>query len=325
MKIPDLPSPLRGIVTPIVTPLLDDDQLDLDGFACLLDHLIDGGVAGIFALGTTGEGPSLSYRVRHETVERVCDHVAGRVPVLIGITDTAVGESLRLAEASFSAGASAVVAALPYYLGMSQLELAEYFEHLADKCPLPLFLYNMPSCTKVVFEAATAVRLASHGNIVGIKDSSGDLDYVRDIVKGVSNQRDFTVLVGPEELLVDAMSIGAHGGVNGGSNMFPSLYARLHQAAIAGDAQAVSELHENVMAISSTIYAVGQGASRHIRGIKCVLRCLGFCHDHVAWPFRPLDEGQREQIRRHLDQLARHSSIGVTFLDRTKQSVDTRS
>ena len=325
MKIPDLPRPLRGIVTPIVTPLLDDDQLDLDGLACLLDHIINGGVAGIFALGTTGEGPSLSYRVRHEMVERVCDHVAGRVPVLIGITDTAAGESNRLAEASFSAGASAVVAAPPYYLDMTQSELATYLEHLADNCPLPLFLYNMPSCTKVAIEAATAIELASHRNIAGIKDSSGDMGYVRDIVNGLSRQSDFTVLVGPEERLVDAMSIGAHGGVNGGSSMFPSMYVRLHQAVVAGDAQTVSELQENVMRISSTIYAVGQGSSRHIRGTKCALRCLGFCHDHVSWPFRSLADRQREQMREHLDQLAQHASIGVTYLDRTRHSAETPS
>src|SRR5690348_11181528 len=113
-------TPLRGIVPPMVTPLNDRDELDRAGVDRLIEHQIAAGVAGLFILGTTGEGPSLSYRLRYELVERTCEVVAGRVPVLVGITDTSVVEALELAEFAKGAGADAVVAAPPYYFALGQ-------------------------------------------------------------------------------------------------------------------------------------------------------------------------------------------------------------
>src|SRR6266496_1108869 len=115
-------SPLTGILPPVVTPLLERDQLDVAGLARLLEHILAGGVSGLFILGTTGEGPSLSYRLRRELVERVCRQVRRRVPVLVGITDTAFVESVSVAQASAGAGADAVVLAPPYYLPEAQPE-----------------------------------------------------------------------------------------------------------------------------------------------------------------------------------------------------------
>src|SRR5213596_1084394 len=111
-----LPSPLRGIIPPMITPLLDRDTLDAAGLEKLIEHILGGGVSGLFILGTSGEGPSLSYRLRHELIRRVCQQVAARVPVLVGVTDTAFVESLNLAEHAAGAGAAAVVLApTPYY------------------------------------------------------------------------------------------------------------------------------------------------------------------------------------------------------------------
>src|SRR6185436_15234991 len=118
--------PLRGIVPPVVTPLLDRDTLDAAGLERLLEHIIAGGVSGLLLLGTTGEGPCLSYRLRRELIDRACRQVRGRVPVLIGITDTAFVESLALARHAADCGADAVVAAPPYYFPLGQPELQEY-------------------------------------------------------------------------------------------------------------------------------------------------------------------------------------------------------
>src|ERR1041385_5174441 len=145
-------APLSGIVPPIVTPLRGRDEPEAAGLERLLEHIIAGGVSGLFILGTTGEGPSLSYRLRREFIERVCRQVNGRVAVLVGITDTAFMESLHLARHAAQWGADAVVAAPPYYLPEAQPELLEWIQHLVPELPLPLFLYNMPSLTKVSFE-----------------------------------------------------------------------------------------------------------------------------------------------------------------------------
>ena len=166
---------MRGVIVPLVTPLLDRDTLDTGGLERLIEHVLAGGVQGLFILGTTGEGPSLGYRLRHELIERTCRLAAGRVPVMGGITDTAFIESVRLAPTAADGGAAAVVAAPPYYYPARQLELVEYIEHLAAELPLPLLLYNLPGYTKLPFEPQTVRAAAAMPGIVGMKDSSGDM------------------------------------------------------------------------------------------------------------------------------------------------------
>src|ERR1039457_7001473 len=123
-------SPLTGIVPPMITPLRDRDELDAAGLEKLLEHMLSGGVSGLFILGTTGKGPSLSYRLRRELIERVCKQVNRRVPVLVGITDTAFAESVQLARFAADSGADAVVVAPPYYMPEGQPELQEWLDHL---------------------------------------------------------------------------------------------------------------------------------------------------------------------------------------------------
>ena len=149
--------PLKGVVPPMVTPLSAPEHLDAVGTERLVEHILAGGVHGLFLLGTTGEAPDLPYAVRHELVRRVCAQVAGRVPVLVGVTDTMFDESLRLAETAADAGAAGVVAAPPYYFAPGQPELVEYYARLADSLPLPLFLYNMPLQVQVSIAVPTVV------------------------------------------------------------------------------------------------------------------------------------------------------------------------
>ena len=254
-------------------------------------------------LGTTGEAPSLSYRIRYELVERVGELVGGRVPLLVGITDTSLAESLEMADRSFDAGATAVVAAPPGYYPLSQSELTCHFERLAGESPLPLVLYNMPSCTKVAFEPETVLRLSQLPGVIGLKDSSADMAYFRRVHALLPDRRSFRVLVGPEELLWEAVAAGADGGVNGGANMFPRLYVELFAAAKAGDALRAKQLHDVVMRVSSTIYSLGRHASRVIRGIKAALGQLGICSDLVVEPFQEIDPSERQQIAAFLVQL----------------------
>ena len=139
----------------------------------MVERVITGGVSAIFILGTSGEGPSLSYRVRSELIERACASVRGRVPVLVGITDTAYIESLRLAENAAKAGADAVVAAPPYYLLYTQLDLMHYIEQLSQSASLPLFLYNFPTLTKISYSPEVVKQASEIPQIIGFKDSSG--------------------------------------------------------------------------------------------------------------------------------------------------------
>ncbi len=308
-----LPAPLCGIVPPLITPLSARDTLDVSGLERLLERVIGGGVHGLFILGTTGEGPSLSYRLRREVVERACRQTAGRLPVLVGITDTAPAESAALACYAAERGAAAVVLAPPYYQHVAQAELREYLNHLLPQLPLPLMLYNMPALTKVSFELPTVSWAMQQPRIVGIKDSSANMLYFQRLC-GLAKQRsDWSVLMGPEELLACAVAAGGHGGVNGGANMFPSLYTALYHAAHNGDAARTRELWSLVLRVAEAIYGVGQYASAGVKGIKCVLACLGVCGGFLEEPFHAFRQPERARIERHLAELlpALESALGA--------------
>ena len=206
---------IKGIIPPMITPLKGDDQIDREGTVRLTEHILAGGVHALFLLGTTGEAQSLSYKCRYDFVELVCRQVAGRVPVLVGVTDTSLDESVKLAAHAAKCGAVAVVAAAPYYFAPSQQELIEYYTALADALPLPLFLYNMPSHVKVFLEPATVKTLAEHPNIVGLKDSSANMTYFQTLLYHLGDREDFALYVGPEELTGESVVMGADGGVNG--------------------------------------------------------------------------------------------------------------
>ncbi len=298
-----MPSQLQGIVPPLITPLRERDTLDVPGLERLVERLITGGVSGLFILGTTGEGPSLSYRLRRELIERTCKLAAGRVPVLVGITDTSFTEAVQLARFAAEQGTHSVVAAAPYYFPAGQAELIEYLEDLIKELPLPLFLYNMPGLTKVSFEQETIRAAMQWEKVIGIKDSSCDMIYFHKLLRLTRERPDWSLLVGPEELTAEAVLLGAHGGVNGGANIHPRLYVDLYKAAAAQDLPRVRELQGRVMELASRIYAVGRHKSAIIKGIKCSLSLLGVCEDQMAEPFHRFREPERALVREHLVHL----------------------
>jgi len=288
----------------MITPLKDRGTLDVDGLERLVNRMIDGGVAGIFALGTTGEAPSLSYALRRELVAQTCRIVNGRVPVLVGITDTSLVESANFSRAVADIGADAVVTSAPFYFPAGQPELLDYLKELLPELPLPLVLYNMPSLTKIVFHRNVVEWALDQESIIGLKDSSGDLVYFRKMQRLAAERRpDWRLLVGPEELLAETVLLGGHGGVNGGANLNPRLYVELYEAAKAGDLPRTRELSAKVLALSESIYTVGQHGSAIIKGIKCALSVLGVCDDFMAAPFHRFEERERGLIASRLQAL----------------------
>lgn len=288
----------------MITPLRGRDELDVAGLERLVEHILGGGVAGLFILGTTGEGPSLSYRLRRELIQRVCQQVQRRVPVLVGITDTAFIESVAVARAAADFGADAVVLAPPYYLPEAQPELQEYLDHLVPELPLPLYIYNMPALTKVTIEADTLRRAMDNPRIIGLKDSSGDLVYFKNAADLIRQHRpDWPLLVGPEEKLLATLEIGGNGGVSGGANLFPKLYVQGVEAFRAGHLARAAELQQQIQRVSDSFYRVGRHASSIIKGIKCVLASKGICDDFMAEPFHRFRDAERELVRTRLREI----------------------
>lgn len=292
-------SPLRGVVPPLVTPLVDADHLDVSGLQKLIEHVLGGGVHGLFLLGTTGEGPGLSVKIKYDMVTRSCDFIKRRVPVLVGITDTSFAESIKLAEHAAGCGADAVVLAPPYYFPAGQAELLEYLGHLAPRLPLPLFLYNMPAMTKIDITVDTLQRTADIENIVGFKDSSGNMVRFHEFIQILRGRPEFSLLMGPEELMAESVIFGGHGGVAGGANVHPRLFVDLYDAAFRRDLDSVLVLQQEVFRLRR-LYSCGRYASAFIKGVKCSLAEMGVCSDFMTEPFHAFRDPERERIRQLL-------------------------
>jgi 4-hydroxy-tetrahydrodipicolinate synthase len=207
---------------------------------------------------------------------------------------------VNLARHAADVGASALVAAPPYYLPEAQPELQEYLDHLVAELPLPLFLYNMPALTKVHFELDTVRRAMDNPRIIGLKDSSGDLDYYQRAAELVKQRPDWSLLIGPEEKLFDAMQLGGRGGVSGGANLFPKLYVHLVAAHRAGNLARAQELQKQIQRVSDSFYHIGKYSSSIIKGIKCVLASLGVCDDFMAEPFHRFRAEERVSVQTRL-------------------------
>ncbi len=294
--------PVKGIIPPVITPLINNTTIDIQGLENLIEHLITGGVHGIFILGTTGEAPSLSHKLREEFIKRTCDLVNHRIPVLVGITDTSFESSVEIAEYSQKVGADAVVVAPPYYIPISQAEMMDYLENLIPRLPLPLMLYNMPSYTKLHLTIKTVIAAKELGAI-GIKDSSGDMLYLFSLIEEFKNSPEFSIITGTELFIPETIMQGGHGAIAGGANMFPRLFVDLYDASVAKDFDKIAILRDKVMRLYNTIYSVGKSTSRYLKGTKCALSALGICNEYIAFPLRKFEGEDKLKIEQYIAEM----------------------
>ncbi len=293
---------LKGIIPPVVTPLLSSNRLDIDGLEKLIEHLVSGGVHGLFMLGTTGEATSLSYSLRKELLKKTAELVDHRIPVVAGITDTSLEGSLEIAAYAAEIGLDGVVIAPPYYMPISQEEMREYLENIVPGLPLPFMMYDMPSCTKLHMSVET-IKKAKELGAIGVKDSSGDISYLYALIEEFKNSPEFAVITGTELFLPETILYGGHGAVAGGANLFPKLFVDLYDASVKRDFDRITVLREKIMMVNDTIYCVGKHQSRIAKGIKCALSVMGICDDYMAMPLRKHGKEERRRIEQYVKEL----------------------
>ncbi len=294
--------PLCGIIPPVVTPLVNDNELDEKGLSNLINHILEGGVHGIFLLGTNGEGTSLRYKLREKFVRQACAIINKKVPVMVGITDTSFEDSIEMSHVFKDAGADIVVVAPPYYFPLSQIEMCCYLDDLVPELPLPFLLYNMPSHTKLHLTVKT-VEHAKKLGALGVKDSSGDMLYLFSLIDKFKNSPDFSVITGTEMFIPETILQGGHGAIAGGANMFPRLFVEFYMASKERDYKKINFLREIVMKIYNTVYNVGTFASRYTVGTKCALAAMGICNGYVAHPLRQFEGASREGFVNYVKEI----------------------
>lgn len=293
---------LYGIIPPIVTPLKNDNELDEEGLEKLIKHLLNGGVHGIFLLGTTGEGTSLRYKLREKFIRQACSIIDKKVPVMVGITDTSFDGSIEIAHICKDAGADSLVVAPPYYFPITDIEMLRYLDDLVVELPLPFLLYNIPSHTKLHMSVET-VKHAKDLGAIGIKDSSGDMLYMIKLISNLKDSDNFSFITGTEIFIPETILQGGHGAIAGGANMFPKLFVDFYNASVEKDLIKIDLLRQIVMKIYNTIYNVGNFSSRYTVGTKCALATMGICNNYVAHPLRKFHELETKAISKYIEEI----------------------
>ncbi|MFE5008636.1 dihydrodipicolinate synthase family protein [Streptomyces sp. NPDC056696] len=308
-----LTAPLRGVVPPVCTPLDETGEVDTASLARLVEHLVTGGVHGLFALGSTSEVAYLTDEQRAVTLRTVVEAAAGRVPVLAGVIDTTTARVVAHARVAAELGADALVATAPFYTRTHPKEIAGHFRTLHASVDLPLFAYDIPVAVHSKLPASLVRELAEDGTLAGLKDSSGDEGGLRRVLVelgGRDGRTDgpaphFSVLTGSELTVDCALLAGADGVVPGIGNVDPAGYVRLYDAALAGDWSLAAKEQERLVALFGMV-DVGPEAdmgrsSSALGSFKAALRLLGVieCGD-TAFPQIQLGEESVAEVARHL-------------------------
>lgn len=288
---------LSGVGAAMITPFTADGRVDYKALARMIDYVIEGGTDYIVALGTTAETPTLYMPERAVIAMFISNHIAGRVPLVIGVGGNSTSEVLdQLREFDLRA-ADAILSVTPYYNKPSQEGLYQHFRTVSEHSPVPVILYNVPGRTGVNMTAETTLRLAADfDNVLGIKEASGNIDQIRRII---DNRPDnFLVLSGDDGMAIDVMRNGGDGVISVAVNAFPECFMRCMNYAKAGDYERADKEYEALDETVRALFAEGNPT-----GVKCALATIGLIDNNLRLPLVPgtadLEKRFRELIAIH--------------------------
>jgi 4-hydroxy-tetrahydrodipicolinate synthase len=292
------PKLLRGVVPPVCTPFTADYEVDEKSLRRLINHLIDGGVHGLFVLGSTSEVAYLTDKRRADVIRIALDETAGRVPVVAGAIDMTTFRVNDHVRAAVEAGIDGIVLTAPFYVRTHPEEIALHFKLVKEACgDVPLYAYDIPvAANGVKLETSTVLKMAKEGVIQGLKDSSGNDAGIRAVVLGAQKLglKDFVVLTGSELTVDSALMAGAHGVVPGIGNIDPVGYVKIFDYVAAGDYKAARAEQERLTEMFGLVDVgapsrMGRGSSA-LGAFKASLKLLGIIEDgRTAPPQIPLN------------------------------------
>lgn len=297
-----MPEVFGGVVPPLCTPFTAEGEIDANSLERLVNYQIEGGVTGIFALGSTSEAGAMNDAQRREVLELTVKFVESRVPVLAGAIAMSTGTVIDYTRMAEELGADAVVLCAPFYIRPSQEEVKHHFRLVHAATTLPLMAYHIPFNVQSVITTETLSELASEGVIAGVKDSSGEEANFRAIVAALKQYPHISVFTGAELTVDYAIFTGADGVVPGLGNVDPAGYRRLYDAASAGDWDAARAEQARLTDLFAIIRQATPGrvgfTSSALGGFKTALRELGVIDTNMmATPMTPLNDEEAGRIR----------------------------
>jgi len=287
----------RGIIPAMVTPFTKSLEINESSLRKLLDHLIEGGVHGVFIISSTGESYAMSTKEKRRAIEITVDHVAGRVAVYAGTGCITTDETIELTNIAEDCGVDAVSLITPYFISPNQQELMDHYKKIAENTKLPILLYNNVGRTNVNLEAKTVAELAKVPNIVGIKDSSGDMTLSSEYIRMTRGTK-FSTLIGRDTLIYGGLCYGASGAIAACANVAPRLCVEIYDKFNAGDLKGSLDCQ---YALAPLRLSFNLGSFPVV--IKEALTLQGIDMGTCISPIAPLDETKRTQLKKILQDL----------------------
>lgn len=285
----------RGVYTALVTPFNEDGSVDEPALRRLVNTQIDAGVAGLVPVGTTGESPTVTHEENVAIVGMVIDEARGRVPVIAGTGANSTAEAIEMTRQAHALGASASLQVAPYYNKPTQQGLLEHYTAIADAVDMPIMVYNIPGRTGVNIETATLSRLAEHPRIVAVKEASGSIPQMMDILATVPPE--FAVLSGDDNLAFSLTALGGRGLVSVASNLIPGRVVRMVDMILRGEVDHARREHFALLPLFRMLFVETNPIP-----IKYMMYRAGLCRNAYRLPMTPLGDEHRKEVDALLTQ-----------------------
>ena len=287
---------LTGSLVAIITPMREDGSVHYEQFQRLIDWHVANGTDAIVAVGTTGESTTLSVPEKVEVIEAAIRFADGRIPVIAGTGVNSTSEAIELSRAAVGSGAYATLSVVPYYNKPPQEGIYRHFAAIAEAADIPMIVYNVPGRTVVNMNNDTVLRLAEIPNIIGIKEASGDIGRMVELLNRVPE--DFAVYSGDDPTGMAAMLCGAHGVITVAGNVAPKLFADMCRAALAGNLAEARALNAKLVPLYQEMFCEPSPAAP-----KWALEKLGLCSRAVRLPMVSLSEVGQARVNAALQKL----------------------
>ncbi len=290
-------TPIVGSIVALVTPMLEDGNIDYPGLRRLIDWHIAEGTNCIGVVGTTGESPTVDVEEHWEVIRVAVEHAAGRVPIMAGTGANSTREAIEHSAYAKKIGADCTLSVVPYYNKPSQEGIYQHFKAIAEAVNMPMVLYNVPGRTVADMQVATALRCATLPGVVGIKEASGNIERAAWLIKQAP--KGFSIYSGDDGTAVALMLLGGHGNVSVTANVAPRAMSELCRAALSGDTRQAARIHLQLLALHKALFVEPSPAPT-----KWALSRLGRCGAAVRLPITPLSATGQADVEQAMREAA---------------------
>ena len=282
-------NPFKGTGIALITPFKQDKTVDITALENVVNHVVEGGADFLVALGTTSEAPTLSQDEKKQVVSTILNTNGKRLPVLLGMGGNNTCSVIEQIKSQDFTGIDGILSVVPYYNKPNQRGMKAHFEAIADASPVPVILYNVPGRVGVNLQASTCVELAQHPNIIAVKEASGNLQQIMEILR--DKPSDFDVLSGDDGITQPLMALGAQGVISVAANAYIKPFSRMMRAMRDGQTEEALRLHYAMLRMNQLIFDDGNPA-----GIKYLMSLMGLCQNVLRLPLVSVNETVEKMI-----------------------------